>query len=173
MKPAWDSLAQEYEGSKKVLIADVDCTAAGEPLCGKYGVEGFPTIKFFNPPDDEGEDYDGGRDLDALKEFATSLGPGCSATTLENCSAEQKAELDAVMAMDEDERSKELSQLQTTVKEMEEAHEALLKTLQAQYDESNTKLEEFKKETKPRIKLLKKAGAKAEPSESAPPKDEV
>jgi len=170
MKPDWDSLAQEFASSDKVLVADVDCTAAGEPLCSKYGVEGFPTIKFFNPPDDEGEDYDGGRDLDALKEFAKTLGPGCSASTLENCSAEQKAELDAVMAMSEADRLAELTSLQESVKKMEEEHEALLKSLQASYDESNTKLEEYKKTSKPRIKLLKKA---AGPAASTPPKDEV
>ena len=60
MKPAWDSVAQTIaQTSDKVLIADVDCTAAGEPLCSRFGVEGFPTIKYFNPPDEEGEDYDG------------------------------------------------------------------------------------------------------------------
>ena len=89
MKPDWDKLASEFEGSSKVLIADVDCTGAGEPLCEKYGVQGFPTIKTFAPPDQEGEDYEGGRDYDELKSHADSLGPGCSAATKENCSAEQ------------------------------------------------------------------------------------
>merc|ERR1712087_435520 len=51
-------------------IADVDCTAAGKPLCEKYGVRGYPTIKYFNPPDEEGEDYKGGRTLADLKKFA-------------------------------------------------------------------------------------------------------
>ena len=45
MKPDWDSLASEYEGSDKVVIADVDCTAGGKPLCEKFGVKGYPTIK--------------------------------------------------------------------------------------------------------------------------------
>ena len=49
MKPDWDKLAEEYAGSTNVLIADVDCTAAGEPLCERFGIEGFPTIKVFNP----------------------------------------------------------------------------------------------------------------------------
>ena len=72
MKPDWDSLGSEYADSKTVLIADVDCTAAGKPLCDKYGVRGYPTIKYFNPPDEEGEDYKGGRDLAALKKFVES-----------------------------------------------------------------------------------------------------
>lgn len=174
MKPAWDALAQEYASSSTILIADVDCTAAGSDLCEKYGVEGFPTIKYFNPPDEEGEDYEGGRDQEALSKFAKEgLGPGCSADTLENCSAEQKAELEAVMSMSDEARNAELDELSATLKAKEEAHEELLKTLQAQYEESNEALEKYKTTTKPRIKLLKKAGAKSKPESSASSKDEM
>ena len=85
MKPTWDKLADEFNSGSKVLVADVDCTAAGKDLCETYGVQGFPTIKYFNPPDEEGEDYEGGRGFDELKAFAEKLGPGCSASTIENC----------------------------------------------------------------------------------------
>mmetsp|Transcript_51023 Transcript_51023/g.84576 ORF Transcript_51023/g.84576 Transcript_51023/m.84576 type:complete len:177 (+) Transcript_51023:177-707(+) len=176
MKPNWDALAQEFASSSSVLIADVDCTGKGEPLCEKYGVEGFPTIKYFNPPDEEGEDYDGGRDLDELKKFAmTELGPGCSISTLENCSAEEKEELDSVLSMTEEARSVELEELESTLKSKEGAHAALLESLQSQYDASEGALEEYKKKTKPRIKLLKKAGSKSESASSkdAGPKDEM
>ena len=112
MKPAWDMLAQRYASSDKIIVADVDCTAAGEPLCEKYGVEGFPTIKYFNPPDDEGEDYEGERDLESLVEFAQQgLGPSCSAATPEQCSEAQKAKLAAVMAMSDESREKQLAEL--------------------------------------------------------------
>ena len=40
MKPDWDALGDEYADSKTVVIGDVDCTAAGKPLCEKYGVRG-------------------------------------------------------------------------------------------------------------------------------------
>jgi len=163
MKPAWDSVAQTIaQTSDKVLIADVDCTAAGEPLCSRFGVEGFPTIKYFNPPDEEGEDYDGGRDEAALLEFAkTKLGPGCSTSQPQYCSEEEKAELDAVSKMSEDDRTAELASIAKELKDKEEAHDELLKSLQAQYDASNEALEETKKMLKPRMKLLKKAGTKA------------
>ena len=94
MKPDWDKLATEYEGSDKVLIADADCTGAGKPLCEKFGVRGYPTLKVFAEGDEEGEDYKGGRDLAALKKFASELGPGCSVDNPEACSAEQKEKLD-------------------------------------------------------------------------------
>jgi len=172
MKPAWDQLANKFEGSDKVLIADVDCTAAGEPLCSRFGVEGFPTIKYFNPPDEEGEDYEGGRDLEALSEFAsTKLGPGCAASQLHLCSDEEKAELEAVMVMSEEDRSTELAAIAAELKSKEEAHDELLKSLQAQYDESNTALEKLKSSLKPRMKLLKKGGSTAAAAD--PKKDEL
>lgn len=31
--------------SATAIIGDVDCTAAGKPLCDANGVRGFPTIK--------------------------------------------------------------------------------------------------------------------------------
>ena len=46
MKPAWDQLGDEFASSKTVLIGDVDCTVHKD-LCGKYGVRGYPTIKYF------------------------------------------------------------------------------------------------------------------------------
>jgi len=72
MKPDWDSLADEYKDSQTVLIADVDCTAGGQPLCEKYGVKGYPTIKTFRAGDADGEAYEGGRSLDDLCATHTS-----------------------------------------------------------------------------------------------------
>ena len=171
MKPAWDSLADKYAKSDKVVVADVDCPAAGEPLCSRFNVEGFPTIKFFNPPDEDGEDYSGGRDLEELTAFAETLGPGCSLDAKENCSAEQLAELEEVVKMPSEELDAELAAIKKSLKEQEAAHEKLLESLQAQYEESNKNLEEAKKASAPRAKLLKMAGAKApaaEPEEEAP-----
>jgi len=158
MKPDWDSLAATYEDSKKVVIADVDCTAAGKPLCDKYGVRGYPTIKYFNPPDEEGEDYKGGRDLAALKKFVESdLGPGCSVDTKDNCSAEQLKELETYMSMDAAERSSKLEKMKEELKSAEDAHNELLKGLQAQFKESQDALEKLKEDSAPVIKLLKAA----------------
>jgi len=128
MKPDWDSLGSTFADSKTVLIADVDCTAAGKSLCEKHGIRGYPTIKYYNPPDEEGEDYKGGRDLPALKKFAeTELGPGCAVDTKENCSAEQLAELEKYVAMSDEERTKQLDELKSKMTAAEEAHNELLK----------------------------------------------
>jgi len=158
MKPDWDSLASTYEDSKTVIIADVDCTAGGKPLCDKFGVRGYPTIKYFNPPDEEGEDYKGGRDLPALKKFVESdLGPGCSVDTKDNCSAEQLQDLEKYIAMDPAEREAKLTTMKDELKTAEDAHNELLKQLQAQFKESQDGLEKLKEDSAPVIKLLKAA----------------
>merc|ERR1711865_581187 len=96
MKPAWDSLMEEFADSKTALVADVDCTVE-EALCSTHGVQGYPTIKHGSP--DAMEDYNGGRTLEDMQTFAReSLGPSCGPDNLELCSDEQKAEITTVMA---------------------------------------------------------------------------
>jgi len=171
MKPDWDSLAEDFKDSKTVVIADVDCTTAGKPLCEKFGVRGYPTIKYFNPPDEEGEDYKGGRTLADLKKFAsTELGPGCSVDTIDNCSDEQKKELQTYIDMDGAERAKMLEDMKTELASVEAKHEALLKELQSAYKESMDSLEKLKESSAPKIKLLK--AATPSPAKDAS-KDEV
>ena len=41
MKPDWDKLTKEFDGHATTLIADVDCTTGGKPLCDKVGVRGY------------------------------------------------------------------------------------------------------------------------------------
>jgi len=172
MKAEWDSLGAPYADSKTVVIADVDCTAAGKPLCDKYGVRGYPTIKYFNPPDEEGEDYKGGRDLAALKKFVENdLGPGCSVDTKENCTPEQLKDLETYIAMPAAERDAKLTEMKEKLKTAEETHNELLKTLQAQFKESQDGLEKLKEESAPVIKMLKAATPKPAAGDAA--KDEV
>lgn len=92
MKPAWDKLMEQYEDSETVLVGDVDCIGSGKPLCDEVGVQGFPTIKYGDP--DNLEAYQGGRDFDALDEFAKVLKPPCNVNTLEHCSVEDKVLID-------------------------------------------------------------------------------
>jgi hypothetical protein len=172
MKPDWDSLSSTYADSKTVIVADVDCTAAGKPLCDKYGVRGYPTIKYFNPPDEDGEDYKGGRDLPALKKFIeTELGPGCSVDTKENCSPAQLTELQSFIDMAADERDAKLTSLKDAMKKAEDDHNELLKNLQEQFKTSQDALEKLKEDSAPTIKMLKAATPK--PAAAAGGKDEV
>jgi protein disulfide-isomerase A6 len=85
MKPDWDKLGAEYEGSS-VVIGDADCTKEQE-LCGDYGVQGYPTIKYFTAETGKkGADYQGGRDFDGLKKFVEdTLAKSCEIDNQENC----------------------------------------------------------------------------------------
>ena len=51
LKPDWDKLIADFADSPNQLVADVDCTGAGGPLCDDFGIEGFPTLKWGDPSD--------------------------------------------------------------------------------------------------------------------------
>ncbi|KAI0264425.1 thioredoxin-like protein [Gloeopeniophorella convolvens] len=71
LAPIYEQLADAFSHAKdKVVVAKVDADGVGKPLGKKYGVTGFPTLKWF---DAQGtvSDYEGGRDLDALAGFIT------------------------------------------------------------------------------------------------------
>merc|ERR1712226_969021 len=97
------------------------------------------------PPDEEGEDYKGGRSLADLKKFAANeLGPGCSVDTIDNCSDEQKKELQTYIDMPAEGRAKMLEEMKTELSAAGAKHEALLKELQATYKESMDSLEKLR-----------------------------
>ncbi|KAK7033138.1 disulfide isomerase [Favolaschia claudopus] len=69
LAPVYEQLADAFVKVKdRVIIAKVDADGEGKPLGSKYGVTGFPTLKWFNG-DGTYEPYEGGRDLDALVSF--------------------------------------------------------------------------------------------------------
>ena len=69
LAPIYDELAQNFEFAKdKVSIAKVDADAEKD-LGRRFGVQGFPTLKWFDGKSDKPEDYNGGRDLESLSTF--------------------------------------------------------------------------------------------------------
>jgi len=150
MKPAWDKLMEEYKDSKTALVADVDCTAEGKPLCDSNGVKGFPTIKWGDPS--ALEDYQGGRDFDDLKKFADeNLKPMCSPSNLDLCDDEKKAEIEKLQAMDKAELKKLISEKEAEIKAAEETFETELKKLQETYEKISTEKDD-------NIKAIKDSG---------------
>ncbi|CAL1698925.1 unnamed protein product [Somion occarium] len=72
LAPVYEQLADAFSHAKsKVVIAKVDADGAGKPLGQKYGVTGFPTLKWFNAEGGEPEKYEGGRELETLANFIT------------------------------------------------------------------------------------------------------
>jgi len=150
MKPAWDKLMKEYTDHPTIVIADVDCTADGKSLCDKNEVQGFPTIKFGDP--DNLEDYEGGRDLKDLKEFAkANLGPKCGPANLDLCDAEKKAQIEKFMGMDGAALTAAIEEKEGLMKDENSKFEKAVEGLQATYEELSKKKDE-------NIKAVKESG---------------
>lgn len=132
MKPAWDKLMGDFKDSASALVADVDCTAEGKPLCDANGVQGFPTIKYGDP--NAMEKYEGGRDYDALKKFAdANLKPLCSPSNMDLCDDDQKAELNTLLEMDIAELQKAVEDGEQKIQDAETTFKTELQKLQDSY----------------------------------------
>ncbi|PKA52749.1 Protein disulfide isomerase-like 2-2 [Apostasia shenzhenica] len=68
LAPTYEKLANVYKLDEDVVIANLDADKHKD-LAEKYGVSGYPTLKFFPKNNKAGDDYDGGRELDAFVTF--------------------------------------------------------------------------------------------------------
>ncbi|TFY67764.1 hypothetical protein EVG20_g3826 [Dentipellis fragilis] len=72
LAPTYEQLADAFAHKKdKVVVAKIDADGVGKPLGSKYGVTGFPTLKWFDA-NGEATPYEGGRELTDLANFITS-----------------------------------------------------------------------------------------------------
>jgi len=149
MKPAWDQLMEEFKDSKTAVIGDIDCTVH-QDLCGKYGVQGYPTIKYGDV--NNLEDYQGGRTFDDMSAFAKeNLGPSCGPSNLDLCDAEQKTKIEEALAMSADD-------LKAKIAEGEKASEDAESNFKAEVEKLQAKYESLQKEKEETIANVKKSG---------------
>lgn len=168
MKPDWDKLMKEFNSRGDALVADVDCTAEGKPLCDQNGVKGFPTIKYGDPSNLE--KYEGARDFKSLKKFAdANLKPMCSPSNIDLCDDKQKAEIQTLMDMDDSELNTAIAEgdkkLQTAEKEFKKAVEELQKTyekLQKDKEKAETEVKDSGLGLMKAVKAAKQKKAKDE-----------
>jgi len=155
MKPDWEKLGDEFSGSPSVLIGDVDCTVHKD-VCSKFGVKGYPTIKYFTGSTAaDGDKYEGGRDFDSLKTFASeNLGPSCGPDNKDLCSAEQVAALEAVEALSAEERSKQIAEKKQAIEDAEATFKTELKKLQDTYEQLSKTKDETIAALQPSLRLL-------------------
>ena len=72
LAPVYEELATSLESAKdQVTVAKVDADAEKD-LGKRFGVQGFPTLKWFDGKSESPEDYNGGRDLEELQSFIVS-----------------------------------------------------------------------------------------------------
>mmetsp|Transcript_18267 Transcript_18267/g.52129 ORF Transcript_18267/g.52129 Transcript_18267/m.52129 type:complete len:170 (+) Transcript_18267:620-1129(+) len=132
MKPDWDKLTEDFAGSSTQLIADVDCTAEGKPLCEANGVRGYPTIKWGDPS--ALEDYQGGRSYDDLKKFADeNLKPMCSPSNIDLCDDDKKAEIQKFQAMSAADLDAAIAEKEAEMENAETTFKAEVQKLQETY----------------------------------------
>jgi len=141
MKPDWDKLMEAFADSPTQLVADVDCTADGKPLCDANGVRGYPTIKWGDPS--ALEDYQGGRDYDSLKKFADeNLKPVCSPSNIDLCDDEKKAEIEKFQAMSDDDLDAAIKEKEEEAEKAEADFKDFVSGLQQQYQDAMAKKDE-------------------------------
>jgi hypothetical protein len=164
MKPDWDKLMDAFADSETALIADVDCTAEGKPLCDANGVRGYPTIKWGDPSNLE--DYKGGRDYASLEKFAQeNLKPVCGPANIDLCDDEKKSTIEKFLAMAGDELDKLIAENDKKIEEAEEAFKKGVEGLQAEYqkmmDDKEKTQEDIKNSGLGLMKACKAHAAKA------------
>jgi hypothetical protein len=164
MKPDWDKLMEAFADSPTQLVADVDCTAEGKPLCDANGVRGYPTIKWGDPADLQ--DYQGGRDYNSLKKFADeNLKPVCSPMNIDLCDDDKKKQIQDFQALSSEEMDAKIEEYEKQLEEAEETFKAEVAKLQATYqqlsEEKDAKLAAVKDSGLGLLKSVKIAKAKA------------
>jgi hypothetical protein len=164
MKPDWEKLSEEWDANEIGLIADVDCTAEGKPLCDANGVKGFPSLKWGDPT--ALEDYQGGRTYTDLAKFAAdNLKPVCSPTKIDLCDDEKKKQIEEYMAMSTEDLDAKITEFEGKLEEAEETFKEAVSQLQATYqklqEDKDEKLAAVKDSGLGLLKSVKSAKAKA------------
>jgi len=172
MKPDWDKLMDEFKDSDTQLIADVDCTAEGKPICDANGVKGFPSLKFGDPSDLQ--DYQKGRDFASLKKFIEEdLKPVCSPSNLDLCDDDKKKEIEELFALDDAALEEKISTESKKLDEAETKFKAQVEELQANYQKFMTEKEETEAAVKASGLGLMKSVAAAKAKAAASGTDEL
>ncbi|OAY69097.1 Protein disulfide isomerase-like 2-2 [Ananas comosus] len=122
LAPIYEKVANAYKLEEDVVVANVDADKYKD-LAEKYGVSGYPTLKFFPKGNKAGEDYDGGRDLDDFVKFFNEK-CGTSRDTKGQLTSEAGivASLDALVkefvSASNDERKQVLSRIEEEVEKL-------------------------------------------------------
>lgn len=175
MKPAWDKLMKEFSDSDSILIADADCTAGGKELCNSIGVKGYPTLKHGDPSDLQ--DYNGGRTLKDLQKFARGLKPSCSPANIDLCDDDERASIEAIQAMSDEELEADIAKGDAEIAGADETFKAEVEKLQATYKElmeaKDAAIEAVKNSDYGLKKAVRSAKAKAAKEAKAKAKEEL
>lgn len=129
LKPAWETVRDEVKDVDFLRIGTIDCTDDGnKALCDRNAIQGFPTIKYGHL--DNLENYEGGRDVEALRSFALDLKPVCAIGFEVHCSDEEQTLLASLIDMD-------AATLENSIKE----HDVKVQGIEKRYTDDVAKLQ--------------------------------
>ncbi|EEF49947.1 probable protein disulfide-isomerase A6 [Ricinus communis] len=122
LAPTYEKVAAAFKLEEDVVIANVDADKYRE-LAEKYGVSGYPTLKFFPKSNKAGEDYGGGRDLN---DFVTFINDRCATSRDEKGKLTSKAGIVATLenlvkefiSADNDKKKEILAQMEEEVEKL-------------------------------------------------------
>jgi hypothetical protein len=132
MAPDWEKLAKEWDGHDVGLVAEVDCTAEGRPLCDANGVKGYPSLKYGDPAGLN--DYQGSRAYSDLAKFAKEqLKPVCSVANIDLCDAGKKKQIESYEKMSVDDLNAAINAEEEKLTKAEDDFKDAVAKLQAEY----------------------------------------
>jgi hypothetical protein len=164
MAPDWEKLAEVWDGHEVGMIADVDCTTEGKPLCDANGVKGFPSLKYGDPT--SLEDYQGSRTYKDLAKFAEeNLKPVCSPANIDLCDDEKKKQIEEYMKLSVEDIDAKIESEEEKLEEAETEFKDAVSKLQDKYQElsqdKDDKIAAVKESGLGLLKSIKAAKAKA------------
>jgi len=69
MAPAYEEVSGIFKASDPVVVAEVNCDEHKD-LCSRFGVRGYPTLKWFDAGSSDPTDYAGGR---SVEDFVSAI----------------------------------------------------------------------------------------------------
>jgi len=120
LEPVYEKVAKTFATEKNCVIAKVDADHEKD-LGSRFGISGFPTIKFFPKNNKEGEEYNGGR---SEEDFINFLNEKCGTNRVAGGGIDDQAgrvdEFDALA----DTFMTDVAARETTIADVEKAAEA-------------------------------------------------
>merc|ERR1711920_535140 len=131
---------------------------------GKWGVKGYPTIKYWTAGSKSAKDYQGPREYNGLKQFIDStFKAACNGLTGKGCNEQEKRFIEKTKGKSLEELAEEKKQKEEELKALKKEREAAEKELQDKQKKWKSKetalnkavtlLKQFEKEAKKKSDL--------------------
>ncbi|CAL1158376.1 unnamed protein product [Cladocopium goreaui] len=161
---AKDKLASKWnKPDSNAVIVDVDCTTDdAKDLCNKYGVQGYPTLKYFSPTTSkDGDVYEDARDLKAMNKFVKRASKlPCVPDSGENCDKKDTAYIEEIKDMTPESLQEAKSKMQKELDDLEADYQASSALFEKQKEEAMATMKRSEDLKKSLSKLRDKTGYK-------------